>query len=234
MFDTAQIAAVVFDLFHTLVSLEVPRAPGRATARILGVDEDEWREAWTSDPGDYAVGREDVDGPLRRLARRLNPGVSEAQIAEALATRHKRFGWALENVEDETLAGLRELRGRGYALGLVSNCGRDEVAHWAESPLAALLDCAVFSCEVGLRKPDERIFRLASARLGVRPEECLFVGNGGSDELAGAAAVGMQPVLIRAPHDVSSDWHRVDPEAWTGARVDAVSGVLALLETDEE
>ncbi|MFO7676148.1 MAG: HAD family hydrolase [bacterium] len=188
--------AVVFDLFHTLVSLEVSQAPGRTTPEILGIDAEEWRDAWMSDPGDYALGRADVDVPLRRLARELNPAVTDAQVEEALATRHGRFRHALVHVEAETLAGLRALGRDGYALGLVSNCGRDEVAHWPESPLAPLFDTVVLSCDVGVVKPDPAIYRLAAWKLGVVPGECLFVGNGGSDELAGARRAGMTPVLL--------------------------------------
>jgi putative hydrolase of the HAD superfamily len=52
----------------------------------------------------------------------------------------------------------------------------------------------VLSCETGLVKPDPEIFKLCAARLGVRPEDCLYVGDGGSDELRGASTVGMTPV----------------------------------------
>ena len=56
------------------------------------------------------------------------------------------------------------------------------------------MDSIVLSCETGLVKPDPEIFMLCSARLGVHPEDCLYVGDGGSDELRGASMVGMTPV----------------------------------------
>lgn len=192
----SRVRAVLFDLFHTLISLEVAQSPGRATAEILGIGADEWRDAWARDPGEYALGRVDVAGPIRRLARELNPAVTDAQVEAVLATRHGRFRHALVQVEAETLAGLRALRRDGLLLGLVSNCGRDEVAGWPESPLAPLFDSVVFSCDVGLAKPDPAIYRLAAGNLGVAPGDCLFVGDGGSDELAGARRAGMTPVLL--------------------------------------
>lgn len=191
-----RVGAVLFDLFHTLVSLEHTRLPGRSFADIVGVPGDAWREAWMEEAREYALGRVEAEVPLRRLALRFNPGLDEEILKAALAARPARFRLALGQVEPETVAGLRELRERGYALGLVSNCGRDEVADWDRSPLARCFDTVVFSCAVGLVKPDPEIYRLAARRLRVEPAECVFVGDGGSDELAGARRVGMIPVLI--------------------------------------
>jgi putative hydrolase of the HAD superfamily len=53
--------------------------------------------------------------------------------------------------------------------------------------------------EVGVCKPDPRIYRAACEQLKVDPRECLYVGDGGSRELTGAAAVGMTPVRLSAP-----------------------------------
>ena len=60
-------------------------------------------------------------------------------------------------------------------------------------------DATVFSCSVGMRKPDPRIYRLACEELGVEPEEAMFVGDGANDELAGAERVGMKAVCILPP-----------------------------------
>jgi len=194
--DFSPIRAVVFDLFHTLVSLEVAQAPGRATSEILEIDWEEWYRVWTSAPADYVLGLVAVEVPVRRLARKLNPKVTEAQIQEVLTTRPSRFRHTLMNVEAETLEGLRSLRRLGYKLGLISNCGKDEIASWQESPLAPLFDSVLFSCAVKLKKPDPRIYQLAANKLGVEPGQCLYVGNGGSDEFAGARRAGMTPVLL--------------------------------------
>ena len=50
------------------------------------------------------------------------------------------------------------------------------------------------SCELGLKKPDPRIFQLCTERLSLSPEECLYVGDGGSHELEAAKAFGMHPL----------------------------------------
>lgn len=51
---------------------------------------------------------------------------------------------------------------------------------------------------VGLLKPDERIYELAMQHLNVLPKECLYVGDGGSQELYGAKSVGMKTVFTEA------------------------------------
>jgi len=81
-----------------------------------------------------------------------------------------------------------------------SASGFDDVEEaWAEIELAPHLDEVVLSCTVGLRKPDPAIYLLTCDRLGVEPEECLFVGDGANDELAGAKRVGMKAVCILPP-----------------------------------
>jgi len=72
------------------------------------------------------------------------------------------------------------------------------VASWDDSPLAPLFDAALFSCHEKLMKPDAAMYLRATERLGVRPENCLFVGDGGSSEHEGANAVGMRTVLFLA------------------------------------
>ena len=48
-----------------------------------------------------------------------------------------------------------------------------------------------------MQKPDVRIYRAAAGLLAVDVEECIFVGDGGSDELAGARAAGMKAVQAK-------------------------------------
>ena len=190
------IRAVIFDLFHTLTSLEVSGAPGPSTPEMLGIEREAWNRLWMSDPDDYVLGSTDIIVPVRRIARQLNPAVTEEQIQEAVAARYGRFRYALTHIEAETLSGLRVLSDLGFRLGLISNCGEDEAKPWPESPLAPLFHAVLFSCEVKLKKPDRRIYELAAAILGVEPRQCMYVGNGGSDELAGARRVGMTAVLL--------------------------------------
>jgi putative hydrolase of the HAD superfamily len=63
--------------------------------------------------------------------------------------------------------------------------------------LADRAHCIVISEEVGIRKPDAEIFRLASERLGVAVSDVLFVGDHPEADVAGAANAGMRTAWLR-------------------------------------
>ena len=83
----------------------------------------------------------------------------------------------------ETLRTLVQLRAYGYPIGLITDCTAEVPALWPVMPLAPLIDHTVFSCREGITKPDPRIYLLACQKLGVSPEECVYVGDGSSQEL---------------------------------------------------
>jgi len=66
--------------------------------------------------------------------------------------------------------------------------------------------------------------------LEMLPEQCLYVGTGGSRELTGASRVGMRPVLIRVDYESFLDAYRPDALEWTGPIISDISEVLGLVE----
>jgi putative hydrolase of the HAD superfamily len=99
---------------------------------------------------------------------------------------------------DAMIAFLRELRGRGYRLAMLTNNVREWEPRWrAMLPVDELFELVVDSAFVGLRKPDPAIYRLTCDRLGVAPEHCLFVDDI-EVNCAAAAELGMAAVLFRS------------------------------------
>jgi len=193
--------AVLFDLFHTLVSIPKPGGEfGPPMAETLGIpqhDREIQRRYHEDDVLERCLGRiRDPHEILRRIARGIDAGVSEERIALALAHRRRRCEHGLVQVEPRLLDALDRLRAAGIRTALVSDAGYDDVECWPHSPLAARLDAAVFSYEVGVRKPDRRIYEHALAAVGAEAKDALFVGDGGSDEHRGARALGMGAVLV--------------------------------------
>ena len=129
----------------------------------------------------------------------------------------------------DTIDTLTWLRESDYKIGLISDCGPDTAAVWGETSFAPLIDEAILSCSVGLKKPDPRIYRLACQRLQVSPNRCLYVGDGGSSELTGATEMGMRAVLIRAPYDDEVGGYR---EEWSGQRISTLGEVPLLLDSE--
>ncbi len=88
------------------------------------------------------------------------------------------------------------MKARGKKIGLVSNASVMEISAWNRSPLAPLFDSTLFSCFVGCVKPDRRIYEICMDELGVTPEQCVFVGDGASNELEGARDLGITAIMI--------------------------------------
>jgi len=104
---------------------------------------------------------------------------------------------------------LRQLRAAGVRTALLSNSWG--VTGYPTQLFPELFDAVVISAEVGMRKPEERIFRHAAQLLGLPPGECVFVDDLEANVLA-AEALGMTGV-----------WH-TDP-AETVARLGALVGL---------
>ena len=102
-----------------------------------------------------------------------------------------------------TLPALRALRKRGYLLGLISDCTYLWRPVLRFMGLEDKLDAITLSCEVGMTKPAPAMYLNTCESLGVRPEECVFVGDGGSSELQGARALNIVAVLIDQEWGVS-------------------------------
>ena len=219
--------AVIFDLWDTLVlwPLDSARKLNERIAERLGVEPERFTEAW-----DEARSARSV-GPLlenvREVLDRLGANGVDAEEVARLRLEHTR---GVLRPRDGALETLDELRRRGLRLGLISVCSEDVVHAWEETPFAQRFDSAVFSCSVGLSKPDARIYGLAAGQLGVPPEECLFVGDGANDELAGAERAGMRAALILRPGEEEPLW----PEAreWGGPQLRSLPEVLSLIVTD--
>jgi putative hydrolase of the HAD superfamily len=92
------------------------------------------------------------------------------------------------------VAAVRAARVSGVHTGLVSNSW--STSHYDRKLLAELFDTAVISAEVHMHKPQPEIYRLAAERLGVEPDECIFVDDL-RENCEGAEAVGMTAVRHR-------------------------------------
>lgn len=121
--------------------------------------------------------------------------VGAVQKKNVLYARENRMRNALQNVPKEILDVLQTLKSMDINIGLISNADIIDCKYWNESSLFQYFDDAVFSCNVGLLKPNKQIYELAMQRLNVLPEQCLFVGDGGSNELYGAKSANMRTVF---------------------------------------
>jgi putative hydrolase of the HAD superfamily len=105
---------------------------------------------------------------------------------------------------------IRELKARGLRLGLLTNNIKEFGDHWrATFPIDELFEDVVDSSHVGMRKPDREIYELTCTRLGITPNEAIFVDDN-LDNIAAARDYGMEAV-----HFGDDPWHAL-------AEVDAI------------
>ncbi len=179
---------MIFDLWDTLALW--PSESFEQVKRSLARHIDDIDHVWATTYHDRQV------GPMDAYFRGL--GLDEETVTECVRIRSEFTRDALVPREG-AIETLDELERRGFKRGVISVCSSDVEEAWDETELAPHVDDVVLSCAVGLSKPDPRIYELACDRLGVRPDECLFVGDGANDELAGAQRVGMSAVCVLPP-----------------------------------
>ncbi len=183
-------------------------------AEQFGLELDEFEERWYR--SDLSHMRE--MGPLAAALASFDVSPESAETILELRRPVTKQGLMPVEGAVETIAVLRQ---RGFRIGLISICTEDVPALWPETPFHGLFDAEVFSCSVGLRKPDPRIYLLCCEQLGVETSEAIFVGDGANDELAGAERVGMTSVLIEGSPE--------EPEEWDGRRIRALPELLELV-----
>lgn len=98
-------------------------------------------------------------------------------------------------IDEATVKLVRELRERGVSTVLLSNSWGNT---YPRRLIDELFDAVVISGEVGLRKPDPRIYHLALDRVGVRPEQAVFVDDATPNTEA-AEALGMHAIRHTDP-----------------------------------
>lgn len=184
--------AVVFDLWDTLVVW--PTEDGnnfhRRMADHVGIPQERFGEAWVAAYDQRATGP--LEPSVRAVCREL--GVADDLVDSLIAVRVD-FTREVLVPRPGAIEVLDELRRRGLRLGLISVCSEEVPRLWEETPLAPRIDAAVFSCSVGVAKPDPRIYRIAAERLDVEPDACLFVDDR-PEFVEGAIAAGMDAVVL--------------------------------------
>jgi putative hydrolase of the HAD superfamily len=212
--------AAIFDLWGTLVHFDGERWQRTLTsiAEALGVPREEFEREWKRDYHRRLVS--DLRASFERVC--LTLGVTRAGAIEDGLNLRNQSQREMFVPRADAASTLRELHVRGYLTGLITNCSSEAPALVGESPLAELLDVEVFSCGVGLRKPQRAIYELAATQLEVDPRLCLFVGDGSDQELEGARDAGMMAVLLR-PGDTRP------PDDWQGPEITSLAEVLTLV-----
>ena len=200
------VPAELVDAWRLVARHLAPERENELTGRLVAAEEAFWATTATHQRSSTLA---DL---LGAVASDVGLDVAEALLEEAAV--HHLDAWTPHVRHDPEAAGvLAELRGRGAAVGLLSN------THWPPSfherflerdGLAPLIDARLYTSAMEFQKPHPSAFRAALQAVDVgEASAAVFVGDRPWDDIAGAKGVGMRAVLRRNPfvpaHDVEPD-----------------------------
>ena len=199
-----RIRAVLLDALGTLVELQPP-AP--RLARLLresgfGVSEEQSGAGFMAEIAYYLDHHLEGSDPerLERLRDRCAEEMRRALDVPGLdhATARRAMLGALEfRPYPDVLPALGELRERGVTLVIASNWDCSLPDWLGPTGIMELVDGVVTSAEVGVAKPEARVFERALAIAGAEPGEALHAGDKVDNDVEGAVAAGIRAVLVQ-------------------------------------
>ena len=185
------IRAVIFDMFETLIThYKCPLYFGAQMAADAGISEKIFQELWRPTESDRSIGKIRTEEVVEMILKEngcYTDALLEKIVQKRISTKEECF----KHLHLEIIPMLTKLKEEGISIGLISNCFSEEAEVIRKSMLFPYFDKVCLSYEEGVQKPDEEIYRRCMAGLGVAPEECIYIGDGGSQELEAARDLGM-------------------------------------------
>ena len=185
------IRAVFFDLGGVIVRTEF-QAPRQRLAERLGMEYEDIVKLVFESPSSLRASRGEISAEEHwaEVTKRLRRPASETESIRA------EF-FAGDIIDRELVSFLRSLRPR-YHVGLISNAWPDLRDYIVEQKFEDAFDAMVISAEVGVMKPEARIYQIALEQAGVSPNEAVLVDDFAKN-IEGCQAVGMHGIHFREP-----------------------------------
>ena len=188
------IRAVIFDMFETLIThYRSPLYFGPQMAEDAGIPEDRFQSLWRPTEHDRTIGKLTLEEVVEKILRengRYSDKILKKIVEKRIAVKEECF----RHLHPEIIPMLSKLKDRGLLVGLISNCFSEEADVIRRSEIFPYFDAVYLSYEQGIQKPDEEIFQRCMDCLLTKAEECVYVGDGGSNELETARNLGMKAV----------------------------------------
>ena len=188
------IKAVIFDMFETLIThFESPLYMGKQISNDIGIDEQKFREIWDTSDEDRTLGKRSLEEVIEEILK-VNHCYSPQLFEKIITKRKMSKRECFEHIHPEIIPLFKTLKAMNIKIGLITNCYFEESEVIKNSVFFEYFDSVCMSCEIGVKKPDTRIFEKCMRDLGVAAKECLYVGDGGSFELETAKSLEMHPL----------------------------------------
>ena len=188
------IRAIIFDMFETLIThYRSPLYFGSQMAEDAGIPEDKFQALWRPTEYERTIGKLTLEEALEIILRE-NHCYSETLVRRIVDKRIAAKEECFRHLHSEIIPMLLALKSEGFLIGLISNCFSEEADVIRRSILFQYFDAIHLSYEQGIQKPDEEIFLRCMCSLSVKAVECMYIGDGGSEELEAARKLGMKAI----------------------------------------
>lgn len=186
------IKAVVFDMFETLVThYNCPLYFGEQIAKDIGISNEEFQSIWEPSGEKRTIGELTLEDVLEKILRKFDC-YSEDLLNKIVSKRMAVKQQCFDNINPDIIPMLKKIKKLNIKLAVISNCFSEEVHVIRQNLISQYFDEIFLSYEQGIQKPNPEIFLKCAKKLGVEPEQCLYIGDGGSDELFSSEQIGMK------------------------------------------
>lgn len=193
------IKAVIWDVGGVLLRTENP-LPRQKLAERLGMERKELERHvfWGESGSEAQLGKKSYENHSRDVLMLL--GLSWSEL-----TQFEQEFWGGDEIDNGLIETIRQLHQDGLKTGILSNAFSNLrallVSDWQ---ISDAFDTVVISAEVGLVKPDPRIYQLILKSLGVSPEQAVFIDDS-SENIEAARSLSMSGILFTSPKAVTSE-----------------------------
>lgn len=190
--------AVIFDMFETLITeWGHKKYTKNEMCSDLGIEREKFDVYWNEKEKERYTGEISFTDSILYVCGKCGKKMDDITLSGVIEKRIRTKSLCFEYVNPDVYLLLDCLKMNGLRLAIISNCSSEEVKVIKQSKIYKYFDQIILSYEVKMQKPDIRIYKTGSDLLGVAADECVFVGDGGSNELEGAKLAGMKAIQAK-------------------------------------
>ena len=196
-----EIRALILD-YGGVISLPQKAENVANICRTLNLEQDEFMRVYLNQRGAFDIGRIRAEAFWHNVLREF--GLESSNELIPYLIQEDILSWT--ELNDAVIQFISEIREKIFKLAVISNMPIDVLEsmrnnfQWFES-----FDVLVFSCDVGVNKPDIEIYEYGLRELEIPPGDCLFVDDS-IDNVRAAMDVGMHAIHFRTFSDFYRDF----------------------------
>ncbi|OQA13168.1 MAG: Alpha-D-glucose-1-phosphate phosphatase YihX [bacterium ADurb.Bin363] len=200
------IKGIIFD-YGCVISTKFDEKEAEEICLILGLEKDSFYKIYYAIRPEYDKGALNTQEYWRKIAGEYNIFLSEEEIERLKELDIK--GWTV--IDEKMLSFIKETRKNISKMAILSNMPSDILEYLEKSfEWLNLFDTLVFSCNPGINKPDREIYMICLERLGLAPEECVFIDDT-ERNIQAAEKLGLNTILYKSFDEFKLEFIQISP-----------------------